>query len=474
VATAVTDARGATALDADVVVIGGGIAGLVVAWETARAGLRVIVCEAGAVTGGMLRRGRVAGLDVDLGAESFATRTTGVADLVADARLALETVAPRPAGAHLVFAARGRLRRAPLPRRALLGLPADPAAADVARIIGVRAVRRAQRERDLPPPTGEEPSLAELAAARYGARVAERLVEPLCRSVYSQSASDVRLSALHPVLWAAFRSHGSLSAAVDAVAPHARAGAAVAGIAGGMWRLADALRDAAEQAGAVVWTESPVASLRPSPAPGQGAAEVRLAGRTLRAAHIVVATGPAAAGRVLATTAAAPAGGAVRLVTVEVVSPRLDAHPVGSGVIVAPDARPALRPRPAAKAMTHIDAKWPWAGAGLPPHTHILRLSARDADTPTLDTPAAVASELRRLTGVPVRTAAVRSLTETRWPDAVTTASADAAAWRAEAAAAAATGIHVTGAAVAGTGLASVIPHARALARTLVTSRLAH
>jgi len=463
------------ALDADVVVIGGGIAGLVVAWETARAGRRVIVCESSSATGGLLRRGRVAGVEVDLGAESFATRTTGVADLIADAGLALQIVAPRPAGAHLAFAAGGRLRRAPLPRRALLGLPADPAAADVARIIGAPGVRRALRERDFPLDAGPEPSLAALAAARYGARVAERLVEPLCCSVYSQPAAQVRLSTLHPGLWAAFQAHGSLSAAVGALAPHARAGAAVAGIAGGMWRLADALRDAAERAGATVWTRAHVVSLRPAAPHGRGSAEVRLAERTLRAAQVVVATGPAAAGRLLATaaSASAPAGGAVRLVTAAVVSPRLDAHPVGSGVIVAPHVRAGARAPLAAKAMTHVDAKWPWVDATLPRHTHIVRLSARDADAPGLDTPAAVARELRRLTGAPLRAGDVRSLTETRWTDAVAPASAAAAAWRDEIAGTVGSGIHVTGAAGAGTGLASVIPHARALARTLAPTRLA-
>ena len=108
----------------DIVVIGGGIAGLTIAWEAARAGRDVVVLESSAATGGMLRRGVIAGIEVDLGAESFATRTAGVVDLVADARLPVQFVEPRPAGAHLayrepwVFGALRRTRRAPLPRRA--------------------------------------------------------------------------------------------------------------------------------------------------------------------------------------------------------------------------------------------------------------------------------------------------------------------------------------------------------------------
>lgn len=459
-----------TAPAADVVVVGGGVAGLVIAWEVARAGRRVVVCESGDDTGGMLRRGRVAGVDVDLGAESFAIRTSGVADLVADlgtgAALPLTIVEPRPEGAHLVLPAPfGRVRRMPLPRRAVVGMPAEPAASDVVRVIGRAAARRAARERDLPAglPSGAEPSLFDLAAARYGRRLAERLVDPLCQSVYSQPASAVRLSAVHPSLWAEFGRRGSLTAAAEAVAPAARAGSAVRGIDGGMWRLAAALRTAAEAAGAVIRTDAPVQAVRTA---AEGF-DVDLAGETLGAAHVVVATGPAAAGALLRVDVAAPVGGAVRLVTTEVVSAALDARPVGSGVIVAPGARGA------AKALTHVDAKWDWAARALPPHTHVVRLSARDADAPGLDTPAAVAVELRRLTGARIRTDDVRSLTQTRWSDAVTSATAEAAAWRAAARAAAPAGIHLAGATVAGTGLASVIPHARELARELV-ARTSH
>lgn len=461
-----------TATGPDIVVVGGGIAGLVIAWEAARAGRRVVVCESGDETGGMLRRGRLAGIDVDLGAESFAIRTSGVADLVADlgtsADPPLTVVEPAPEGAHLVLPAPlGRVRRMPLPRRAVVGMPAEPEAPDVVRVIGRAAARRAARERDLPADTGREagaePSLFDLVAARYGRVLAERLVDPLCQSVYSQPSSAVRLSAVHPTLWAEFERRGSLTAAAEAVAPAARAGSAVRGIDGGMWRLAAAVRAAAEAAGVVIRTGTPVHALRPT----TDGIEVVLAGETLHAAHVVVATGPVAAGALLQVGVPAPVGGAVRLVTAEVVSRALDARPVGSGVIVAPGAHGP------AKALTHVDAKWDWAGRALPARTHVVRLSARDADAPGLDTPAAVARELRRLTGARIRPADVWALTETRWRDAVTSASAEAAAWRTAARAAAPAGIHLAGATVAGTGLASVIPHARELARELV-ARTSH
>lgn len=443
----------------DLVVIGGGIGGLTVAWEAARAGRDVVVLESDDQIGGMLRRGTIAGVGLDVGAESFAIRTSGVADLVADARLPVQLVEPRRGGAHLAFrGAFGRTRRAPLPRRALIGLPADPTASDVVRILGRGGARRAAQERALPGHTGDEPSLAALATARFGPAVTARLVEPLCRSVYSQDAGSVRLSALHPALWAEFLVRGSLTAAVDALAPASQAGSAVRGVEGGLWRLATELQAAALRAGAAIRTGAHVTAVSRSAT----AVEVSITGApTLAARDVVIATGPAAAARLLGVdiTPADP----VRLTVAEIVAPALAARPIGSGVIVAPDvATPA-------KALTHVDAKWDWPSAALPPGSHVVRLSARDAAAGGLDDEAGVARAVRTLTGVAVSSAAVRSVTAVTWPDAVCPPAARTALL-----AAATPGIHIAGAVAAGTGLASVIPHARALAADLIARPTPH
>lgn len=411
--------------------------------------------EAGTETGGLLQRGRVAGVDLDLGAEAFATRTTGVTDLIADAALDLTVVDPGPDGAHLVHPRRfRRVGRAPLPRRAVIGMPADPAADDVRRIIGRAGVRRALAERSIPTGGGGEPSLAELVTARFGPRVAERLVDPLCRSVYSQAPASVRLSTLHPALWSRFQELGSLTAAVDALAPAARAGSAVRGVEGGLWRLPEALRAAAERAGARIRTGTPVRALRRAGAHH----DVVLDGAVLAAREVVVATGPRAAARLLG--AVEPDTAPIRLATVELALPALAARPVGTGAIVAPGV--PLR----AKALTHVDAKWAWAAAALPAGTHVVRLSARDGARPGFDDPRTLAREIRLLTGIRVPESAVRSVTPVAWTDAVVPTSA-----RTElAAAAGALGVHLAGAVAAGTGLASVVPHARALARDLVAT----
>ncbi|EXJ53074.1 FAD-dependent oxidoreductase [Microbacterium sp. MRS-1] len=466
----------AAATGADVVVVGAGMGGLVVAHELARAGRDVVVVDAAEEVGGLLRRGTLAGVDIDLGAESFATRTDAVAALVADAGLPLELVAPRPQGAWLAVATDDGVRRARLPRRTVLGIPADPDADDVVAIIGADGAARARDERRVPTIADAEPSLYDLVAERLGVRVADRLVDTLCRSVYSRPAAEARLSQLHPGLWREFVSRGSLLEAADAIATGQRAGAAVGGIAGGMWRLPTALAEAAEAHGAKIRTGVAVRAVRSD----VETVTVETTSGSLSARHVVIATGPAEAARLLAgagvstrsarsTTgsaprslseersdeskrASAPTAAAVRLVAAAIAHPALAAEPVGSGVIVD-----AALPT-AAKALTHITAKWDWARAATPDGIHLVRLSARDAAAGTLATADEVAREVSILTGVDVAAADVVDLVVQEWTDAVVGAAApdDLPA-----------GIHLAGAAAAGTGLASVIPHARDLAARL-------
>lgn len=438
----------------EVVVIGAGIAGLVVAHDLARAGQRVRVLEASDRVGGLLRRGMLAGVAVDLGAESFATRTDAVAQLVADAGLDLELVAPRAAGAFLAVAGERAARRAPLPRRTVLGIPADPTAPDVVALIGAEAAARAAQESTLPPYDAAvpEPSLFALVEDRCGRVVAERLVDTLCRSVYSRPATEVRLSALQPALWRALLADGSLIRAAAALAQTTRAGAAVGGIAGGMWRLPSALADAAVRRGADICTGVAVDAIDETP----DGLWLQTTQGPLRASRVVVAVGPAATEWLLGAADAAPAP-RVQVVAAAIDHDGLDGAPVGSGVLVDP-ALPT-----AAKALTHVNAKWAWADASTPPGRHFVRLSARDADASPLTGRDDVARDVALLTGVAVSPDDVVDVVVHEWTDAVVARPVQALALDA----ARDRGIHVTGAAVAGTGLAAVIPHARTLAERL-------
>ena len=76
----------------DVVVVGGGVAGLVAARDLAKGGAHVVLLEASGELGGMIRRHTVAGLDLDMAADSFATRTDAVSSLAIELGLGNDIV----------------------------------------------------------------------------------------------------------------------------------------------------------------------------------------------------------------------------------------------------------------------------------------------------------------------------------------------------------------------------------------------
>ncbi|MEP6562509.1 MAG: FAD-dependent oxidoreductase, partial [Nakamurella sp.] len=95
----------------DVVVIGGGVAGLVATLDLARAGRRPLLLESADSCGGIISAHTVGGLTLDAGAESFATARPAVTELLTELGLADRIAAPNPVGAWV----RHRAGAAPLP-----------------------------------------------------------------------------------------------------------------------------------------------------------------------------------------------------------------------------------------------------------------------------------------------------------------------------------------------------------------------
>ena len=169
------DTAGGTAAPT-AVVVGGGISGLLAARELARAG-------SAPRPGGRPRVGRrvgshvVAGLTLDSGAESFATRSSAVADLAGELGLAASIVTPNPGGAWVQLPDGPR----ELPRTGVLGIPADPWDPEVRRSLGLPGSLRASLDKLLPASLGtraEATSVSALVRTRMGRRVLERLVAP--------------------------------------------------------------------------------------------------------------------------------------------------------------------------------------------------------------------------------------------------------------------------------------------------------
>ncbi|GAA5146412.1 protoporphyrinogen oxidase [Microbacterium pseudoresistens] len=479
-----------------VAVVGAGIAGLVAAADIAALGMHVTVFEADAVPGGVVRRGEVAGISFDAGAESFATRGGHVRALIDDLGLADRVVDAAPGGAWL--AGIPAVDAAPLPVGGILGIPANPFADDVRRIIGWAGAWRAYLDRLRPPLTvGHERSLGALVRSRMGRRVLDRLVAPVTTGVHSSHPDDIDTDAAAPGLNAALTRTGSLSGAVaDLLAERAaqtgtaatRPGAAVQGLAGGMATLVDALIDRLGMLGAEVRTGTPAESLERGDegwtvavaAPQDAdAAELEVDAVASDPADeifdaVLVAADEATARHLLAPHVSAldaiPAGPSPRIeiVTLVLDAPALDAAPRGSGVLTVPGSHTA-------KALTHSTAKWPWL-AETTGGSHVVRVSfgaqGEDPATAVLDDDGAArlaVQEASALLGVPLDESMLRGAHRSRFTQSQPATSLGAAERRAAAGRviAGVPGLAATGAWLSGTGLAQVVPHARAEAERL-------
>lgn len=493
----------------DVIVIGGGVAGLVAARACARLGLSVSIFEATDAVGGPVAGHDLAGLHLDSGAESFAVRGGTVAAFIEELGLNDEIVAPDPAGAWLHLPAldgKAGSVSVPLPQAGVLGIPGSPLADDVRRVVGWSGSLRAYVDRLMPVLTiGREHSLGDLVAKRMGRRVLERLVEPVASGVYTTSSRDLEIDVVAPGLNRALTTAGSLSGAVCALRDNAPAGSAVGGLRGGMSRLAAALVADLDHFGATIETGRAAVALRrtgtddepswvvtlapraePTEPDSKADSEADAAGTAASdpdddeensARFVIVATQGAQALRLLAPLGEAhdalselewPGPTAVTLATLVLDAPALDIHPRGTGALVGVET-----PGVTAKALTHVTAKWSWVAEAAGAGRHVVRLSYGRAGEPSPtdglsddDLQALALRDATAIMGVELNERMLRGFARTEWRDALSPATIGAPerVEKVREVLADTPGIDVTGAWLAGTGLASVIPDALAAA----------
>ena len=345
----------------DVVVIGGGVAGLVAARDLAATGRDVLLLEGSSVLGGKLRSAEVAGLTVDVGAEAMlARRPEGVA-LAAELRADLV----HPTAASSAVWSRGALRAMP---RSLMGVPFDLDQLAASGVLSPDGLARARHESDTP--VGDDMSVGDLVAARRGDELVDRLVEPLLGGVYAGHARRISAAAAVPQLLAMARRGRLLEQA--AAVPTSTA-PVFASLPGGMGRLPGLL---AQDGGFEVRTSATVRALRRTASGWALTVGPTTRAETVEATEVVLATPPAPAARLLADVApdAAAALAGIGTASVAVVTLVLRAQDLPdalfdrSGFLVPPLERATI------KASTFSFAKWAWV-RDLDPDLVVLRTS---------------------------------------------------------------------------------------------------
>ncbi|WP_165068229.1 protoporphyrinogen/coproporphyrinogen oxidase [Marisediminicola senii] len=406
-----------------VIVVGGGVAGLVMSMDLLDAGVRVTLVEASTRLGGKVRDHEVGGVRLDAGAESFATRGGTVAALVRELGLGPALVTPKPGGAWLQPRDGAAV---PLPAAGLLGIPSAPLARDVIAVVGLRGALRARLDAVLPASIGAgETSFGGLVRARMGSAVVEKLVMPVATAIHSTHPDDLDVDVVAPRLRAALRTHGSLARAVLTLRAAAPAGSAVQGLEGGVHQIAGALAARVADRATVLLGRAVLAA---------DAASITLDDGTRLEADAVV----------VAAELGAATGLPITLATLVVDDRALDAAPRGSGVIVAPGAR-GIR----AKAITHATVKWSWLAADAD-GAHVLRLSYETAPPSDDELREVARHDAERLLGVPIDPAAVRAFDRVTWTGPPIAGALSTPG-----------GPVQIGERVSGTGLAAVIGHTR-------------
>ncbi|MFE9312934.1 protoporphyrinogen oxidase [Streptomyces sp. NPDC088353] len=398
-----------------VVVIGAGIAGLAAAHRLLQRGARVTVLEAAERVGGKLLPGEIAGVRVDLGAESMLARRPEAVTLARETGLAGHLQPPATASASIWT--RGALR--PMPKGHVMGVPGTASA--LAGVLSEEGLARIERDAELPrTEVGDDVAVGEYVAARLGREVVDRLVEPLLGGVYAGDAYRISMRSAVPQLFRAAQTHDSLLEGVreiqDAAAAAQQTGPVFMGVEGGVGRLPLAVAESVRTRGGEILTGTPVTELRRQ---DRTSWRVAAGDRVLHADAVVVAVpAPAAAGLLRAESPEA----AAELRAVEYASMALitlayrrtgTALPEGSGFLVPPvDGRTI-------KASTFASQKWGWI-ADENPDVVVLRTSVgRYGETEILqredaDLVEVSRHDLREATGLD---AAPLETRVTRWTD---------------------------------------------------------
>ncbi|MBX9393717.1 protoporphyrinogen oxidase [Streptomyces sp. TRM72054] len=396
-----------------VVVIGAGIAGLAAAHRLLGRGARVTVLEASDRIGGKLLPGEIAGVRVDLGAESMLARRPEAVTLAREVGLEARLQPPTTATASLWT--RGALR--PMPKGHVMGVPGTAAA--LSGVLSEEGLARIERDADLPrTEVGDDVAVGEFVAARLGREVVDRLVEPLLGGVYAGDAYRISMRSAVPQLFQAAQEHDSLTEAVREIQAKAAAasltGPVFMGIEGGVGSLPLAVAESVRARGGEIVTGTRVTELRRE---GRTGWRVVAGDRVLHADAVIVAVPAPAAAELL--RAEAPAA-ATELTAVEYASMALvtlayrrsEARlPEGSGFLVPPvDGRTI-------KASTFASQKWGWI-ADEDPDLIVLRTSVgRYGETEILrrddaDLVAVSRRDLQAATGLDATPVATRV---TRW-----------------------------------------------------------
>lgn len=233
-----------------VAVVGGGVAGLTVAFDLVRAGIEVSVFEARRRWGGKIFSEPVGDRLVDAGPDNFLARAPEATELCVELGLQDRLTVPTSPVPAYVYR-NGTLH--PLPTGTVLGVPTDFEALAAGGLVSPAGVERAAQDLTLEAtPLDGATTVGEYCRARLGDELTDVLIDPMVGGINASSIDHLALADGAAQLYAAARRHRSivegLRRARSDVGPTLgsaqRNEAVFHGLEGGMTTLIGALVDA--------------------------------------------------------------------------------------------------------------------------------------------------------------------------------------------------------------------------------------
>ena len=188
-------------MDADVIVVGGGISGLACAWGLERRGVRVILLEAATRAGGCIGTVREQGCLFESGPNSALETTPLIATLLRELGIDGARIEANPQSRNRYVLRAGKLVAVPLSPPAFLATP----------LFSIRAKLKLLREPFIRAGNpGIEESVADFVRRRLGGEFLDYAINPFVGGVYAGDPEALSLSAAFPRLHELEQQYGSL------------------------------------------------------------------------------------------------------------------------------------------------------------------------------------------------------------------------------------------------------------------------